>query len=197
MAKYLQILTLKGHHITPYLSDLARLGVKIFREYPYLLEADQVDEANYGKRYAQCDSSIMVIVLDQKKVVGASTGMPLDADTEPFKNPFRDNGIPPENVFYLGESLLLPAYRGKGLYRHFFEEREKMARECNCKIVAFSAVDREPDNSKEPANYTPLDPTWLHFGYKKHTNIYTYFDWKDINETQTSSKRLVFWLKKL
>lgn len=197
MTDDLQILTLKGEDILPYLPGLARLGIKLFREYPYLFEMDPADEESYGKRYAECPESVLVIVIAQDKVVGASTAMPLHFDVDAFKKPFNDNGIPAEKVFYLGESLLLPEYRGRGLYRHFFDERERAAKKSKCTIAAFSTVDRGPNDPRQPAGYVPLDEVWQHFGYEKHPEIYTNFDWKDVGEVKATSKRLVFWLKKL
>ena len=46
-------------------------------------------------------------------VVGASTGIPLAQDSAEFQAPFPGRGIDPSRVFYCGESVLLPAYRGR------------------------------------------------------------------------------------
>ncbi|KTD19339.1 hypothetical protein [Legionella israelensis] len=68
MSKPLQIIRLKGKDILPYISDLATLRIKVFKEYPYLYEGDVHYEQNYLQTYVTCPESIMVLVLDQKQV---------------------------------------------------------------------------------------------------------------------------------
>jgi len=45
---------LKGKEILPYLSELARLRIEIFKEYPYLYEGDLAYEEQYLHTYAVC-----------------------------------------------------------------------------------------------------------------------------------------------
>ncbi|HAO32021.1 MAG TPA: GNAT family N-acetyltransferase, partial [Candidatus Competibacteraceae bacterium] len=42
--------------------------------------------------------------------------------------PFVARGDDPRRIFYYGESVLLPDYRGLGLGKRFFEEREAHVR---------------------------------------------------------------------
>ena len=65
----------------------------------------------------------MVLVLDGDTVVGATTGLPMDAETPEFQKPFVENGFDPAKIFYCAESVLLPEYRGRGIYPKFFAER--------------------------------------------------------------------------
>ena len=76
-------------------------------------------------------------------------------ETEEFKKPMLEHGISIPDVFYFGESLLLPPYRGKHIYRQFFLEREAAARAYGCKIAAFCAVERPHDDPRRP-KITPL-----------------------------------------
>ena len=55
---------------------------------------------------------------DDETVVGASTGLPMIAADEAFRAPFIAAGIDPARVFYFGESVLLPEYRGQGIGQH-------------------------------------------------------------------------------
>ena len=102
-----------------------------------------------------------------------------------------------QDVFYLGESVLRPAYRGQNIYRHFFHERESAAKEYGAKIAAFAAVERSLEDPRQPPNYIPLDKVWQHFGYTKHPELFTYFEWQEIDEEKRSPKQLTFWLKTL
>jgi hypothetical protein len=96
-----------------YLPELARLRITVFREFPYLYEGSAAYEENYLKTYVDAAASVMVIVWDGNTVIGASSGLPLLAETENIMRPFRAQGYDLERIFYYGESVLLPAYRGR------------------------------------------------------------------------------------
>lgn len=191
------LITLKGPEITPFLSSVAQLELDTFKEYPYLYDETLNNQITYLTRYAECPKSIMILVQDENKIVGVSTGIPLVFDTEKFKKPFLDNGINSQTAFYLGESLLLPAYRGKKIYREFFSKREESAKEYGCTISTFISVERDSNDARQPKNYVSLDAIWHHFGYKKHPELYVDVEWKDIGDKAVSKKRLVYWLKYL
>lgn len=192
----LAIKSLKGKEILPYISDLANLRINIFRHYPYLYEGCLKYEEKYLKTYADSDESIMVIVLDANKVVGASTAIPLEFETKEFQQPFTKANIALSSVFYLGESVLQPSYRGKGIYRHFFEEREKAAHRYGATTTAFCAIKRDAKHPKKPSDYTPLDAIWQHFGYQKQ-ELTTDLKYQEIGEQKPSHKLFEFWLKPL
>ena len=197
MKQDLKILRLKGQDIFSYIPELAKLRIEIFKSYPYLYDGDLDYEHNYLDTYVKCKESIIVIALDQNKVVGASSAIPLEFETIEFQKPFLENGINIKDVFYFGESVLQVAYRGRGLYRHFITEREAAAKEYGSKLAAFAAIERPLDDPKKPEDYVPLNSVWKYFGYKKYPKLCMYYEWKEIGEVLQSPKPLVFWLKKL
>jgi len=94
--------------------------------------------------------------------------------------------------------VLLPAYRGRGRYRRFFDEREAHARSFGAyDCVTFCAVQRPDDHPLKPADYQPLDPVWRHFGFAPRPDLITYFPWPDVGDTEETTKPLMFWLKGL
>ena len=119
------IKVLKGRHVQDYIEELAALRVEIFRDFPYLYEGTMDYEAKYLQTLAQSDNSRVVLALDGKRVVGASTALPLTEADADFQKPYSK----PDEYFYFGESVLKAAYRGRGLGHVFFDEREKAARE--------------------------------------------------------------------
>lgn len=197
MEKNLKILRVKGQDIIPFIPELAKLRINIFRSYPYLYDGDLDYEYNYLNTYVKCSESIIVIVLDHNKVVGASSAIPLEFETIEFQKSFLENHINIQNVFYFGESVLQSEYRGSGIYRHFFTEREAAAKQYGSKLTAFAAIERPIDDPKKPKDYVPLDSVWKHFGYEKHPELCMYYEWKEIGEAIQSPKPLIFWLKKL
>ena len=181
-----------------YLPDLASLRIRVFRDFPYLYDGTAEYEEKYLETYTRCPESIVVLVLDGEKVVGATTGLPMDAETPEFQKPFIDQGHDPARIFYCAESVLLPEYRGRGVYPKFFEEREGHARQLGrFDLCCFCCVQRPEDHPLRPTDYVPLDRIWSKFGYVRHPELNTTYDWKDVDQADETPKPMVFWLKSL
>lgn len=187
----------QGQAITPHLPALARLRIRVFRDFPYLYDGELSYEADYLGRYADNPNSLFVLAFDGENLVGAATGQPLEDEVEEFRAPFKANGIKPERVFYYGESVLLRAYRGSGVGKRFLAEREAHAKRQGFGLVAFCAVERPADHPSKPADYRPLHGFWNNHGYQRHSELTTSFAWRDIGEQNESHKPMVFWLKPL
>ena len=192
------IKTYHGAEITPHINALAQLRITVFREYPYLYSGSLDYEKNYLKTYVNSPSSIAVLVFDESRIVGASTGLPLKDETQEFKKPFEDHMFDIESIFYCGESILLKPYRGRGLYSEFFSRREKHAATLELiDKITFCSVSRPENHPLKPRHYRPLNPVWEKFGYKEQPHLNTRYTWQDVNEQDESPKKMVFWLKKL
>lgn len=193
-----EILTGRQPALAAAIPDLARLRITVFREYPYLYDGSLAYEENYLTTYTRCPDSVAVLARNEVGVVGASTGLPLTAETAEVQQPFVAQGYDPREIFYCGESVLLPAYRGRGLYREFFAGREQHARALGgFRHMALCGVVRPEDHPRRPSDYAPLDPVWRRFGYEKHPELTTFFAWRDLDESVESPKQMVFWLKAL
>ncbi len=191
-------ITGRDRNLESYLEDLAQLRIKVFRAFPYLYDGSIDYEMSYLETYTSCPESIVVLVMDGDQVVGATTGLPLDAETAEFQKPFIDAGYDASRIFYCAESVLLSEYRGRGVYPKFFEEREGHARSIGrFDTCAFCCVERPENHPLRPADYVPLDSIWSRFGYTKHPELRTSYSWKDVDETEESEKPMVFWLKTL
>ena len=181
-----------------YLPDLAQLRIRVFRDFPYLYDGTVAYEEKYLETYTRCAESIVVLVLDGSKVVGATTGLPMSAETEEFQRPFVASGYDPAKIFYCAESILLTAYRGRGIYPKFFEEREGHARRLGrFDLCTFCCVQRPEDHPLRPNDYVPLDRIWSKFGYVKNEALRTTYDWKDVDQADETPKPMVFWTKSL
>ena len=182
---------LKAH-----LGDLARLRIDVFRAFPYLYDGSLEYEYSYLETYTRCPESIIVLVMDGQRVVGATTGLPLDSETDEFQRPFIDGGYDPKKVFYCAESVLMPEYRGRGVYPRFFAEREDHARTLGrFETSAFCCVERPANHPLRPRDYQPLDSIWSRYGYTRHPELKTSYHWKDIDQDEDTEKPMVFWLK--
>lgn len=196
-------LIVSGPELRPYLSALAALRIRVFRDYPYLYEGSTDYETNYLNTYFAAGSAMAVLALDADKeasssVVGASTGVLMAQEDDAFKRPFIEKGIDPETMFYCGESVLLPQYRGQGLYRTFFREREQFARQLGGVTgICFCAVVRPEHHPARPPGYQPLDSVWKHFGYQPRTDLMTEFSWREVGAVEETRQTMMFWLKQL
>jgi GNAT superfamily N-acetyltransferase len=201
MTDQLRILTATGAELERHIPALAKLRIEVFREFPYLYDGDADYEARYLETYRQARGNVVVIVLDGERVVGASTALPMAEETDAVKAPFLVHGYDPARIFYLGESVLRPAYRGQGLGVRFFEEREAHAQRLCAEQgdrfdwYSFCAVQRDTDDPRRPADYVPLNRFWHKRGYQCHPELTTQFSWKELGESQESAKPMLFWLK--
>ena len=194
----MQIEIVHGKAVEPYIPDLARLRIAVFRAFPYLYEGSEDYEADYLSTYAASPESLFVLALEDGHIVGASTGVPMADETAAFKAPFAAAGLDPETIFYFGESVLLSRYRGQGLGVRFFEEREAYARRLGrFGWCAFCAVERPADHPLRPADYVPLDDFWHRRGYAHRPELRTTFSWKDVGEAEETGKPMSFWLKRM
>ncbi|GGF66542.1 GNAT family N-acetyltransferase [Alteromonas lipolytica] len=181
-----------------YIDELAQLRMTVFRAFPYLYDGDKSYEARYLKTYIEAPNSVIVLAFDGNKVVGASTGIPLISETPEVIQPFTDAGFDITRIFYCGESVLLPDYRGQGAGVAFFDHREAHAKSLpGITHCCFCAVQRPENHPARPADYVPLDAFWQHRGYAKCADITTTFSWKEIGESTESAKPMTFWMKTL
>lgn len=194
----LSYITKTGASIASVFEHLAQLRIEVFKAFPYLYEGSIDYEKEYLRVYAEAESAFLFAVYDETKMVGATTCIPLINETSDVQEPFVNAGIELESVFYFGESILLPDYRGLGLGHRFFDEREAHARSFDtCKITSFCSVVRPENHPLRPSDYQPLDKFWTKRGYNKTTSLKSTFEWLDIGESQPTQKEMIYWTKKL
>ncbi|MBN9528297.1 MAG: GNAT family N-acetyltransferase [Alphaproteobacteria bacterium] len=189
--------TWSGDAIAVNRDALARLRIAVFRDFPYLYDGDFAYERGYLQTYIDAPEAVVVAALDGTEVVGAATALPLADETDDVKAPFLARGMDLGRIFYFGESILLSAYRGRGIGHGFFDGREARARRCGAAVAAFCAVQRPADHPRRPAGYRPLDDFWRKRGYRPEPGMTTTFAWQDLDETSQSAKPMQFWLRDL
>ncbi|AXA26507.1 MULTISPECIES: GNAT family N-acetyltransferase [Pseudomonas] len=194
----MEIRLLHGAAIAPYIDDIARLRLTLLREFPYLYEGTPECEADALRSYIDCECSLAILAVDEGRVVGASTGLPLSDKSEALRQPFLEQGRDPRTVYYFGKSVLLPAYRGRGLGVRFFIERESYAHKLGgFHYCAFSAVERPNGHPRRPDDYKPLHGFWRNRGFLHQPSMRASYAWRDLDEADESDKTLSFWLKDL
>ncbi|AKK68269.1 GNAT family N-acetyltransferase [Xanthomonas translucens] len=195
----LPIQRLRGAQIAPFLDDVARLRIAVFRDWPYLYAGDLDYEREYLSAYAASPDSVFVLVRDGERVVGASTGLPLGDAADAFGAAFAGSAFAVADVFYFGESVLLPAYRGCGVGHAFFDHREAHAHAHalgRFRLTAFCAVDRDPDDPRRPPGDRSNDAFWHKRGYVRQPSLRMQLAWDEIDRGEILHT-LRFWTRPL
>lgn len=198
----LRVESLTGDRIAGVLADVARLRIAVFREWPYLYAGSLGYEREYLAEFSREPDAVVVAAFDGDEIVGAATAAPLGGHSAGFVPLFASRGIDPARVFYLGESVLMPRWRGHGLGHRFFDAREAHARACRSNGMAylhaaFCGVVRAADDPRRPAGYRPLDAFWMKRGYAKVEGLVGNYDWQEIGADRESAHPMQFWTRSL
>ena len=195
----IRIERLTGDRLKPLLPDLARLRITVFRAFPYLYDGSLDYEERYLQTYARGRAdSVIVGAFDGDMVIGASTGLPLAHEPPTLTDAFTAHGFDVARVFYFGELVLLPEYRGHGIGVAFFREREAHARSLGrFDCAAFCGVVRPTDHPRRPTDHVPLDAFWRKRGFAPVPGMVGSISWRDLDEAAESAKPMQFWVKQL
>jgi GNAT superfamily N-acetyltransferase len=189
--------TLTGPEIARHLADLARLRITVFAAFPYIYDGSEAYEAEYVREFAAEPGSVLVAAFDGDRVVGAATASPVSGQKPEFRAPLEERGYDTAAMFYFGESVLLPEYRGQGVGHAFFDHREAAALAAGATHACFASVVRPEDHPARPADHPALDPFWRGRGYEQVPGLVTHLSWKDHGESGESAKPMTFWIREL
>lgn len=193
----LAVRPLTGAALQAALPDLARLRITVFAAWPYLYAGSEDYEHEYLAEFTASPDAVLVAAYDDERIVGAATASPLIAQDDYIREPFGSAGIEPAGVFYFGESVLLPDYRGQGIGHAFFDHREAAARAWGARHASFCAVVRPADHPARPADYVPLDAFWTKRGYAPVPGLVGSFAWQDHGEAEETAKPMQYWTRDL
>jgi GNAT superfamily N-acetyltransferase len=193
-----QVKELAGAELAAALPAVARLRMTVFRVWPYLYDGSAEYERQYLQKFARAKGGIVVSASDGPEIIGCATAAPMLEVEDAFAEPLRRAGMDVARIFYCGESVLLPEYRGQGLGHVFFDRREAYGRALGgFTHSAFCAVVRPRDHPLCPGNYVPLDAFWTRRGYAKVEGVVASFSWKDVDQPDETAKPMQFWMKPL
>lgn len=193
----IQVRPLSGDELAAHLPGLAVLRIAVFADFPYLYDGDAEYEHRYLADFAAAPQAVLVAAFDGADIVGAATASPMWAQKPEFRLTFEDHGIDTGTLFYFGESVLLPRYRGHGIGHAFFDHREDAARRAGAERATFASVIRAADHPARPDSYRPLDAFWTKRGYAPVDGCVTELAWKEHGEAGESPKPMQYWMKSL
>jgi len=198
IAMTLRLATFIGRNVVPVLPDLARLCTVVFRDWPHLYDGDGRYDVDHLQALAASPRSGVVVAFDGETPVGAATCLPVIDATANFRAPFLARAWRADRFFYLAESVLLPAYRGRGIGAAFFALREAHIRAVSaCDFACFCAIERPADHPYRPANAASLEPFWRRQGYAPVSGFHCTMRWKEIGKAVESDFAMQLWSKSL
>ena len=198
MTADIKIRTLRGAGIKTYIPSIVKIRNEVLKEYPYLRVCHTEEDTQYFKQLCQSKDSIAVLIFDGPKIIGVSTGMPLDEQQIHLQKPFIEKELKPSDYYYFGVCTLLKPYRGRGIAHHFFDLREEHAKHLKrFNKICLSSVIRPKNYPKKPKEYISLDSFWKKRGYVERQDLICHLSWREVEEKAPSPKPLVFWVKEI
>jgi GNAT superfamily N-acetyltransferase len=198
MTPDIKIRTLHGAGIKTYIPSIVKVRNEVLKEYPYMRIGHVEEDTHYFRSLSQSKDSIAVLVFDGPKIIGVTTGVPLDEQLPALQKPFIDKALKPSDFYYFGVCTLLKPYRGRGIAHHFFDLREEHAKHLKrFNRICLSNVVRPKNHQKKPKDYVSLDSFWKKRGYVERKDLIGQLPWRDVEEKTPSPKSLVFWVKEI
>ncbi len=179
------------------LRALATLRMTVFRSWPYLYDGSLEYEAGYLAEFLNDDAAVLVVARLGEIPVGMATASPMLTQADAIAAPLLAAGIDLASMFYFGESVLLPQFRGLGIGHRFFDAREAAARRAGASSAAFCAVVRDIGHPSWPEKTRDLAPFWQGRGYRLAPSLTTTMRWKDVDQIDDSDHAMNFWFKNL
>ena len=176
---------------------LAALRISVFRDWPYLYDGTSEYETEYLREFSEEAGSVLVIAEQGDEIVGAATASPMASQKGAFREAAENHGLHVDRLFYFGESVLLPEFRGQGIGHSFFDAREAAACAAGATAAVFCAVIRPEGHPLKPGSARDLAPFWRARGYAAVDGLTCYFDWKDIDQPTETQHVMQFWMREL
>lgn len=194
----IKILSFTGSEVKDLIPQIARLRIEVFREYPFLYVGDFEYEKRYLQKFIAMKDAIVVGAFDKDELIGLSTGFPFIYEAENLKKVLIAADRNPEEYFCFGESVLRKSYRGLGIGKAFFDQREAHVKRLNqYRYICFYTSLRPANDPKRPPDYRPLAPFWNSRGYAEHPELIGAVSWQEIGEAEETPKKMVFWIKQI
>jgi len=179
------------------LRALATLRMTVFRSWPYLYDGSVDYEAAYLDEFLSAEDAVVIVARVGDIPVGMATASPMATQSHVIKAPFVAAGVAVDTLYYFGESVLLPQFRGQGIGHRFFDEREAAARAAGADCATFCAVVRQDDDPRRPHGARDLQGFWRNRGYSLAPGYDTQLSWKEVGAAQESEHLMRFWIKRL
>lgn len=185
---------LTGPAILQHLDEVARLRMSVFSEYPYRYSGDVSYERDYLKPLATSTHAVVVLARSGGRIIGASTAYPLTEAAPELQKPFAENGTDLSTVFYFGESVVEPQFRGAGIGKEFFMRRiGHSAQSEQFETYTFCAIERPNGSPPAPDDYRSPVLLWQRMGFERQPQLQANLAWREHGDSEPKVHTMTFW----
>ena len=173
-----------------------------FKEYPYLYEGTVEQEHAYLNHYVSNPQAMLLLALDDTKLVGASTGIPLIAETILFtasQSVLQSRHIDPMRCYYYGEIMVDRLYQGRGIANALYQQQGHQAIKLGFEYAVIMTVMRPDNHPQKPKGYRSTDTLWPKLGFEP-LNVTVDIPWSTIQADGSvvrEANRVQCWVKKI
>lgn len=176
---------------------LADLRLEIFREYPYLYDGCRENELVYVRHYSEVPDACLLTATVDGVVVGAASGMPLAHEDDELRLASAGAGLDVASLYYVGELLLLPAYRGEQLGSQLFARLERQVHTLQrYRGIVCATVVRPEDHPLRPVDYLPIERFLARHAFRVLPGVTASFAWQELDGVRRDHP-MQLWLKEL
>jgi len=167
----IEIRTLRGTETQSLVNILAEMRVNEFCNFPYLYSGNAKDDADYYcSGYPDEHDSMLIGAYNGNEIVGICSGLPFSSNMNFLKDwisQAQSQGIDASKSYYLGELIVLPAYRKLGIADKILSRFFNSVIEMNYPNIVLVTAIRPDDHSLRPVDYVDTDNIWLKRGFSK------------------------------
>jgi GNAT superfamily N-acetyltransferase len=179
---------------------LAEYRVTYFAEYPNFYGASLEEELPYSNVFFQRPDSAIIIAYYNNQPIGLITGASCIGVDEGYKDSTSsfDAHINLSDYYYIGDVIMLPEYRNKGVGRNLFAMIEEHARKRGYTKTCLISESYE-EHPLKPAAYLEYDVVWKKFGYNR-MHAFMNARWTTLQvdgSCKTQEHTLEYWYKNL
>ena len=184
---------LKGNEVIPHLKRLIAIRFWFYRDYPYFYDGSIEDEENYLRWYANSENTLLVVAKRDDEVVGAIIGHPLPESLEENKEAFQGTEVSREDLFYLGDNMVIRELKSGNLREQMYWEFESAVKYLRkYKGIVVCEIERDENDPKKITNNYFDEFTWISLGFIREPNQIVNFSWKEIGDAESSNHHMIF-----
>jgi ribosomal protein S18 acetylase RimI-like enzyme len=191
---------ISGKELDDWIDILGQIRIETFCHFPYLYAGTIESERKYVRAFIHTPLAFLCVAYSNGELAGLITASPLQSEKSIAKKSpaavFTEAGLNPSEYCYLGEVIVLPAFRHQGIGPELMRLAEQEAKQRKFKQTCFLCVQRSLDHPQQPHAYTPPDCIWERLGYLK-TTMQIHFEWNTIDAKGLDNLQehcMVFWI---
>lgn len=193
----IQLKTLQFHDVEPLWPQIVKLMDAVYMEYPNLYDGAG-DGYDYNLDvFRKARDTHFCLIFDGPKIVGFIGSMCMEDAVTSYMKHLTAKNIPLQSKYYIGETVILPEYRGKGLGKKLHEAAETHARHLDYSEFWLCTLDESRVTTPAPAKYSSGEKFWRNRGFTRHPELIFNTRYKAVGESAETAHGMIFYSKRL